>query len=319
MSPTFKRVSLNPGSMKESVRNRLIISAIACGPIALVIAIFGFLIAARAPEPMTYDVPAEYGQTLAAQNWAEDYVLLWLGGTGNSRGTSGDSDSPNLATLKERTAAPVELSLPQTPYAVQDIRSTGAPTRIDAGGGDYIWRVQVEAQVLAPGTSKVAKNFYAVDLFEHQGTFMAQALPRQINHIVMPFTVDTLYGQTAEPDSAVGAAAQAFASAYLVPREGAGNFGTTVGPDINVQPLGNSPYTEATLVSVLYYPVTDGFTMDNVQPDDEIKALITVKASTSATTWTLTQIPATMRVLSNGQWVVSSVDDYVDVGATRSK
>lgn len=298
------------GSMKESRRNSLVRASVLSGPIALVLAVLTFLYAFAQPDPNEYDVPAEVGDVISAQNWAEDYVLLWLGGQSDRRG-----ESVNLTSLRNRTAAPVSVELASTPFSVQNIRPTGQPVVERLGGGEAIWRVFVEAQVVTPGASGVERFTYAVDMFENNGEYIAQALPHQIATQSTPFSVNTAYTETAGPETAIGQSAQAFAEAYLVPNSG-GNLGTTVSANFTGEPVADSPYTDVDLIDVSYYAEDAKFDPMSVEPGEKITALITVRASSTSTTFNITQLPVTMVVLENNQWAVDGFSEFVDVGTT---
>lgn len=312
MSPSTNSVWNRLGSLKESHRNNLVKVSILSGPVALVLAVLTFVYAFAQPDPNEYDVPAEVGDVISVQNWADDYVLLWLGGESDRSG-----ESENLTSLRNRTAAPVSVELASTPFSVQNIRPTGQPEVHRLGGGEAIWRVYVEAQVVVPGASSVKRYTYGVDVFENNGEYIAQALPHQVAQQSTPFSVNTLYSEVAGPETAIGQSAQAFAESYLVPQSG-GQLGSTVSANFTGQPLADSPYTTVELVDVSYYPEDSSFDSMAVSPGEKINALITVRASSTSTTFNLTQLPVSMVVMDNGQWAVDHFADYVDVGATTS-
>lgn len=297
--------------LKPGPRNRLLMFvAVWIAIVPLLSLMVSCQVLSTRQEPV--NVHQEITATDNAQNWARSYLLLWLGGTSKK-----NEDSANLKTLQSMTSAPVDLELPQTGYSVQDISPVSAePTPID--GDDVIWRMRQSATVVVPGTNKVTRMVYDMDMLEHSGGYQATATPRVVTTTTVPFEVNTVYTNEAQTDSAMGISAQAFADAYFTPGSG-GNLGSTVGPDFNSQALVNSPYRKAKVQSVLFYAEDRKFDINNVKPGDTVHALITVKAETSSTTFNITQVPVSMSVLDNGQWVVGQMEPAVDVGETRAR
>lgn len=310
MSPRKTSVGAKLQTMKEGPRNQILILWAVTGPVALVIALVLAVVVMRIPDPETHSVPAEVAATDNAKNWASNYLLLWLAGTGPSRG---EDISPNLKTLQEMSSVPGEFTLPPTPYTVQDIAPVSAVSY--PAGDDTIWRMVLSATVVSPGSGGVSRMQYAMDLTEHSGGYQVTALPRQVNSTTTPFAINTLYNETADSSSALYTAAEAFAKAYLTPNDG-GNFGTTISGNYDGVPLANSPYSKAEVTSVLYYLPDSGVDMYNVRPGDIAEALITVRAESSSSTFNYTQLPVSMIVLDNNQWAVDYMNDYVDIGAT---
>lgn len=310
MSPMKASVGAKLRSMKEGPRNQLLFVWALTGPIALILALLLLVAVVRMPDPAEHDVPAEIAATDNAKNWASNYLLLWLGGTGPSRG---EDESPNLRLLREMSSVPGEFTLPTSPYTVQDISPVSA-TAIPAGE-DTIWRMEMSATVVSPGSSGVTRLQYALDITEHSGGYQATALPRLVNSTTTPFSINTLYAEHADPSSAMYKSAEAFATAYLTPDTG-GNFGATVSGNYSGVPLTNSPYSKVTVTSVMFYLPDMSVDMLNVQSGDVAHALITVRAESSTSTFNYTQLPVKMVVLDNLQWAVDAMEDFVDIGET---
>lgn len=310
MSPSRNSVGAKLQTMKEGPRNQLIMALVVMIPVSLVIAVAALLIAVTAPDPEDHDIPTEVASMDNAKNWASNYLLLWLAGSGPSRG---EDVSPNLKTLREMSSVPGEFTLPATPYTVQDISPVSA-TATDAGG-DTIWRMEMSATVVAPGSSGVSRLQYAIDLVEHNGGYQVTALPRLVNSTTTPFQINTLYGDFSDPSSALYKSAEAFTAAYLTPDTG-GNFGATVSANYSGTPLRDSPYSKVEVTEVLYYLPDASMDMQNVQAGDTAHVLITAKAESSTSTFNITQLPVRMVVLDNLQWAVDGMETFVDIGDT---
>lgn len=309
--PSTSSLATRLSRLKPGPRNRLLAGFVVWAVLGPLLAL-GTSLAVLSSRQEPVDVHAEITSTNNAQNWARSYLLLWLGGSAKK-----GEESPNLRTLQSMTSAPVNLELPQTAYAVQDI-SPVESTPTPVGNGDMVWRMRMAATVVVPGSSSVNRLVYDLDMMEHAGTFRATALPRIVTTSTTPFQVDTAYSSVADVNSALGQSAQAFASAYLTPASG-GNLGSTVGPDFDGQAVVNSPYRKVEVTGVAYVAEDSSFDINNVKAGDTVHALITVKAETSSTTFNITQLPVVMVVLNNGQWVVDSFEPYVNVGAVRAQ
>lgn len=267
-------------------------------------------------EYATIDQVTEHmSNTTQATNFATDYVSLWLAGQGPAN--TQDADSPHQAALNRRTSTNIDtVALPSTPYRVNSTRGWLAPDGWMEVGSGTLWRIVVEASVVQPGASRVSDMFFQVDVAEGPDkTFRVYALPRPIARTETPIAVRTAYRYTVEKDSAMFSAAQRYASAYLTPDGDGAGLGTTTGPEYHGDPITGSIWRDATVTDVSYYDLNAAAEGDSsvdpatAEADDQLEVLITVRASTSTSSFTTLQIPVTMQMMSNGQWVVAKFSE----------
>ena len=260
------------------------------------------------------DVVADIGNVTDVQNWGADYMLLWLGGAGPK---TGQSNSANQQTLRERTSAPFDVTLPTAPVQVTSVRPNGEPVSVHSDEGSTFWRVGYEAIAKFPGEQTSRRLYYELDVVENDGAYQVSALPRQVTPMAKPFKAATNYTERAMQGSPMWTSADAFAQAYVVPNSG-GNLGSTVSANFKNMPLVNSPYQSVETVDVVWRPTGGNVDINNVSPGTTVFALITVKASVSSATYNYMQLPVQMIVLENNQWAVDFMTDFIDVGALSS-
>lgn len=296
-------------TLRPEYSAKLVRLALIAVPVIGALTVFNTITTVRTmnqPEP---NVVSDIGEVNDVQNWAVDYMLLWLGGSGPR---AGESSTPNQQALEERTSAPFDVTLPTAPVQVTSVRPHGKPVAIPVGEGDALWRVSLEAIVMFPGEHSSRRQYYAMDVAEHGDTYQATALPRQVSPNTQPFTATTMFTNRAEPESPMFKSADAFVRAYVTPNSG-GTLGSTTSSNFVGEPLRNSPYSKATTEDVVWAKDGKGVDMNNVSPGDSVFALVTVKAEVSTATYHYMQLPVRMVVLDNNQWAVDAITDYVDI------
>lgn len=309
--PKRSNLALRPEYSAKLVRLALI-----AVPVIAALTVFNTVTTVRTmnqPEP---NVISDIGEVNDVQNWAVDYMLLWLGGSGPR---AGESSTPNQQALEERTSAPFDVTLPTAPVQVTSVRPHGKPVAIPIGegGGDALWRVSLEAIVMFPGEHSSRRQYYSMDVAEHGDTYQATALPRQVSPNTQPFTATTMFTNRAEPESPLFKSVDAFVRAYVTPNSG-GTLGSTTSSNFVGEPLRNSPYSKATTEDVVWAKDGKSVDMNNVSPGDSVFALVTVKAEVSTATYHYMQLPVRMVVLDNNQWAVDALTDYVDINGFGS-
>ena len=129
--PKRSNLALRPEYSAKLVRLALI-----AVPVIGALTVFNTITTVRTmnqPEP---NVVSDIGEVNDVQNWAVDYMLLWLGGSGPR---AGESSTPNQQALEERTSAPFDVTLPTAPVQVTSVRPHGKPVAIPVGEGDALW------------------------------------------------------------------------------------------------------------------------------------------------------------------------------------
>lgn len=295
---------------------KLVRWALIAVPVIAALTIFNTVSVIRASNQPEPNVISDIGEVTDVQNWAVDYMLLWLGGSGPR---AGESSTPNQQALEERTSAPFDVTLPTAPVQVTSVRPHGKPVAIPIGedGTDALWRVSLEAIVMFPGEHSSRRQYYSMDVAEHGDTYQATALPRQVSPNTQPFTATTMFTNRAEPESPLFKSADAFVRAYVTPNSG-GTLGSTTSSNFVGEPLRNSPYSKATTEDLVWAKDGKSVDMNNVSPGDSVFALVTVKAEVSTATYHYMQLPVRMVVLDNNQWAVDAITDYVDINGFGS-
>lgn len=275
------------------------------GAFALPLALFASCQAMTVETAPETDTVAEVRMINRAQNWSHDFMVLWLGGSDDGRESTTSS-----ATLRSMVDAPGEVTLPRTGYTVQsmDVYVDDARQITD---GEIIWRMRASAVVVAPGGGGVERMTFTFDVAEYDDSFKVTALPRPIHSGSTPFEVLTGYSDSAELDSTLAAGAKNFATAYLVPDSSSSSLASTVTENYDGYPLSKTLWSTAEVISVNYYSTDSKFDLSSADTGDTVNVLITVKASTSSSTYSTIQLPVTMKMQSNGQWVVDAMDDLV--------
>lgn len=303
-------------TLRPEYSAKLVRWALIAVPVIAALTIFNTVSVIRASNQPEPNVISDIGEVTDVQNWAVDYMLLWLGGSGPR---AGESSTPNQQALEERTSAPFDVTLPTAPVQVTSVRPHGKPVAIPIGEGgtDALWRVSLEAIVMFPGEHSSRRQYYSMDVAEHGDTYQATALPRQVSPNTQPFTATTMFTNRAEPESPLFKSADAFVRAYVTPNSG-GTLGSTTSSNFVGEPLRNSPYSKATTEDLVWAKDGKSVDMNNVSPGDSVFALVTVKAEVSTATYHYMQLPVRMVVLDNNQWAVDAITDYVDINGFGS-
>lgn len=303
-------------TLRPEYSAKLVRWALIAVPVIAALTIFNTVSVIRASNQPEPNVISDIGEVTDVQNWAVDYMLLWLGGSGPR---AGESSTPNQQALEERTSAPFDVTLPTAPVQVTSVRPHGKPVAIPIGedGTDALWRVSLEAIVMFPGEHSSRRQYYSMDVAEHGDTYQATALPRQVSPNTQPFTATTMFTNRAEPESPLFKSADAFVRAYVTPNSG-GTLGSTTSSKFVGEPLRNSPYSKATTEDLVWAKDGKSVDMNNVSPGDSVFALVTVKAEVSTATYHYMQLPVRMVVLDNNQWAVDAITDYVDINGFGS-
>lgn len=301
--------------LKEKVSARVVRGMLISVPFLWVLSVVSlFTGVAGYMRAQPVDVVSSVGDVSDVQNWASDYVLVWLGGTGPR---AGQSTSPNQQSLDARSSVPFSFKLAQTPASVSQVRPYGTPKRM-GDAGTYLWSLTFEATVTFPGEQQPRRNFYAVDVVESNSTYQVVALPRQVVPETVPFKATTQYTERATEGSAMFTSAQNFASAYLTPSAN-GNLGSTVTGKFTGTPITGSAYSSAKVLDVVWVGVSKNVDVNHAKPGTRVNALVTVQATVSSATYQVMQLPLEMSVMENGQWAVDGFTEFVDFSTLTSQ
>lgn len=304
-------MSLNPASwfkgkeLRPEMRANLFRYAVLSGPLALVLVLMSMCSSIRSTDPVIPDVVEEARAITRVTSWGTDYITLWLGGSDDGSGTSVES-------LQKMTDAPGSVDLPRTAYGVRQV-DVYADDMVQIGTDEFLWRLRASVLVIPPGSSRPERMTFTFDAAEFEDGFRATAMPRPVSSASVPFVAVSAYGETAGKDTRVFTAAENFSAAYLTPDSTKATLGSTVTSDFEDGPLARSLWTTTEVKSVNFYGDSDRFDLNSASTGDSIHALITVKASSSSSTYSIIQMPVEMDMLSNGQWAVVGFDEMVYV------
>lgn len=299
-----KLKNLRNTPMRSSAANTLTRVMLFTAPVAALLALVALFIAVsadtKASQPAP-DVNVAIYKSDRVKSWATDFMTVWLAGTGGK-------DSQAAQTLNAMSSAPVEIDLPQTAYQVQKL-TPFVENYEYITDDESVWMVRVDAQVVSPGSTSVEKYTYYLPVADYKDTFQAIAMPSQRSVLTSPFKTASAYSQPADVNSPLGVGAENFAKVYLTPTDSTSSLGAAVTADFKGAPVPHSLWKQVSLLGITWYG--DLPSLDTATPGAVVHALATVQGSSSATTYSIAQLPLEMELSQNNQWLVKAIDPIV--------
>lgn len=286
--------------------------AIVAVPLSMLLSLFSVTYAVLS-TPEKVDVPALTADTVEVQDWAAEYVRLWLSGTSPAVAPNDPNadrmTSEALKILRSRTSSSQIVMLPPTNFQVISVQAYAQPRFTPVINGQ-VWRVGVEVVATAPAAARPSRMFFSLDVAKRASTYKVVALPRPINALSESYEAST-FMEPVRTDAAVYRAAEAFAEAYLVPSSKKNQFGGLVTDAFRerTNPLAGSPYSSVKVTS--FVGTYEKGAADN--PGSVVVGVLTVQANVTTSTYTQIQIPLRMVCLEGANWVVDSMTVDVPV------
>lgn len=286
---------------KPRVRERALLAAMISGPLALLVSLMAVALAVAVvssmPRPVnTYTAIADAAR---AQNYARSALLLWLSGTAKS-------EKPLLA----RNAAEQSVNLSDAGFEVFSIDPVSIDRRQGTDAAE--WTVTLAATLVVPGSGVSQVNTFVVPLLERGGDYQLLAWPRITSTPGHPFTVASRYTVPVERTGPLGQAAQRFVTAYLTSTGSGGSLGQFVSAQFSGGPLADSPYSSVEVESIK--ALAGDPQPSSAKPGTQVSVLVRVKASASAGTWSIMDLPLRMSLGTNKVWLVDGFDDALRWG-----
>ncbi|TXH10724.1 MAG: hypothetical protein E6R04_04500 [Spirochaetes bacterium] len=291
--------------VRPSFQKRALWISLISGPLAIIISVLTVMFSVITRPPSPVDVYRAQTQSVRAEFFARNYLLLWLGG-------SDRQDS----RLKEMTSVDARFSLNPDPVTVTEINITDVLRTPAKNVGETEWAFTLAASVVPPG-GMASRNYYRVTFVEKDGAFQAIVLPRLTFNGVTPIQVDTIYKGSEALDGVLGKTIANFAKAYLTPSDGEGSLGRYVSEKFSEKPVKGSPYTSVR-VTAIQTDTPLGQTTEP-SPGTTLEVLVTVRAMMSTTTYTTMQLPLRVTMTKNSQWLVDAITEPVDFGNISSR
>lgn len=297
----------NPGfELRETTLRRVVFSTAAAAWFAAlsVVLIAGVLVFQR---PQRQEDPlAVINGYVDATTWAQDYLLLWLGG--------GPAEAKKLATM---TALPTPVDLNKDPVTVLSIRPEPGILRTPAADGnpEIEWALTLSAVIIAPGSGGASvRTYYRLTFLQAGTVYKALLYPRPTNHTSQPVEIQSHYTVGVPLDGALASTVREFMTAFYITGND-GNLGRYVTTDFTDKPITKSAYTALEISSIT--AGTDSADAASANPGDTMHLLVTAKASASIDTFHWISAPLRVTLSPNRQWLVEGFDEPVRFGAVN--
>ena len=315
--PKKKKKTHNDHRITPTTYDKLKFPALITAVIMLLVSFFGVLLIGAltmkiAKKPNAYKAANEYSRV---SFYSKNFLTLWLTGGPNSTKQIKqmyDGELPEIAT---------------NPASVQDLNVSNAtmtPLKTKSKKGsqpDKQWNVDIGATISALGSQDTQRMFYRVSIYEHEGEFKVAKLPEPVNPTGAAFSYDQSQPFPGEVGlkSTAGVAVQNFVKAYYTKND-SGSLGRYVTSNFDAsdarEPMRSTIYTGAE-VTHIQSEKRDG--LDNAKKGAQENVLITVKLSTSASSFVYSQTYVTLEGTDNGQWLVDSVNTELPEGKLSQK
>lgn len=291
---------------KPRARQRALLLAAACGPLALVMALMTFMVTTsaltRLPKPV--DVYRAINDGAVVSNFARKSLLLWLGGT-----------STSTKSLMARSSAAHSIELSELPFEVRWIDPAGVQRW---QGADAVqWRVTLDATLVAPGSAAAQINRFAVTVLDHDGDYQLLMWPVIVSPDITPFTVVSKYTVAVGDKNPLHDQLQRFATAYLTSPVGSTSMGQYVSAKFHGSAIADTPYSSATVEQVK--SAAGDPQLSTAKPGTQLKVLVRVKASASTKTWSVMDLPLRVSMSENRTWLVDGFDAPIGWGDITSE
>ena len=282
----------------------LLWTALACGPVGLMLGGVAFLTAQPAASAQTQQLLDTASERAAAEQFAEHFVVTWL--------TTPRGEEGSLATFIDVAG----IALPEVPWTV----TNPAPAAL-VDTGDGRWAVTVAATVTTPPAegqdpaqaAGPVRRFFTVPVRFDDGALIAEALPAPV---AAPATAQAprLGYRHILPDQHPASIASAdFLAALLT---GTGDVTRYVSPGTQIEAVSPAPYAEVRIRNLR---------VDQDPPDlpgepangDELHELVTAEARSSAGQAISVQYALTLTA-REGRWEVRAMEPAPQLAPDQS-
>lgn len=290
-----------PSLWKPKARERALIFAMISGPLSLLLVLATIALTAiiltRLPAPVnTYTAITEVTRV---QNYARNSLLLWMGGTPTSE-----------KALMSRSSASKSIDLSEVPF---EVRSIDPSDVVRWQGTDAVeWQVTFAVTFVAPGQSAAQINRYVVTVLDREGDYQMLLWPTIVNSDTQLFRVASKYTAPVDRGGSLAQSLDRFVTAYLTSTGEATSLGQYVSSQFVGTAISDSPYSKAEILDIK--ASADTPVPSDPQPGDQLKVLVTVKASASIKTWSIMQLPLRVSLGTNKVWLVDGIDAPIGWG-----
>nr|WP_243851607.1 conjugal transfer protein [Modestobacter marinus] len=282
----------------------LLWTALACGPVGLMLGGVAFLTAQPAASAQTQQVSDTASEQAAAEQFAEHFVVTWL--------TTPRGEEASLAPFIDASG----IALPEVPWSV----AHPAPAAL-VDTGDGRWAVTVAVTVTTPPVEGQdpaqapgpIRRFFTVPVHYDAGALIAEALPAPV---AAPATAEPGrlgYRYTLPDQHPASTASAEFLAALLT---GAGDVTRYVSPGTQIEAITPAPYAEIRLRNVLV-DQNPADLPEEPANGDELHQLVTAEARSAAGQAISVQYSLALTA-REGRWEVRSMEPAPWLAADQS-
>ena len=282
----------------------LLWTALACGPVGLMLGGVAFLTAQPAASAQAQQVTDTLSEQAAAEQFAEHFVVTWL--------TTPRGGESALATFVDVS----RIALPQVPWAV----SNPAPAALVQTGSGR-WAVTVAATVTAapvegqdpaqaPGP---VRRFFTVPVRYDAGALIAEALPAPVAPPAIAEPGRLGYRYTLPAQHPASTASGEFLAALLT---GTGDVTRYVSPGTQISAITPAPYAEVRIRNLLVDQDPADLPEEPAN-GDELHELVTAEARSSAGQAISVQYSLTLTA-REGRWEVRAMEPAPRLAADQA-
>mgnify|MGYP001943499359 CR=1 FL=1 len=272
----------------------LLWTALACGPLGLMLGGVAFLTAPTSASAQTEQVADTASEQVAAEQFAEHFVVTWL--------TTPRGEETALAPFVDIS----RIALPEVPWMV----SNPAPAALVQNGPGR-WAVTVAATVTTPAAEgqdpaqvpPPARRYFTVPVLYDAGALIAEALPAPVAAPASAEAGQLGYRYNLSAQHPASTATAEFLAALLT---GTGDVTRYVTPGTQIQAITPAPYTEV-LIRDLDVDVEPADLPEDPDNGDELHELVTAEARSSTGQAISVQYALTLTA-REGRWEVRSME-----------
>jgi hypothetical protein len=272
----------------------LLWSALACGPLGLMLGGVAFLTAPTSASAQTEQAADTASEQVAAEQFAEHFVVTWL--------TTPRGEEATLAPFVDVSG----IALPEVPWTVTNPASAAL---IQTGPGR--WAVTVAATVTTPAAQgqdpaqvpPPARRYFTVPVLYDDGALIAEALPTPVAAPASAEAGRLGYRYNLSAQHPASTATAEFLAALLT---GTGDVTRYVTPGTQIPAITPAPYAEV-LIRDLNVDVDPADMPEEPSTGDELHELVTAEARSSIGQAISVQYALTLTA-REGRWEVRSME-----------
>lgn len=272
----------------------LLWSALACGPLGLMVGGVAFLTAPTSASAQTEQVADTASEQAAAEQFAEHFVVTWL--------TTPRGDETTLAPFVDVSG----IALPEVPWTV----TNPAPAALVQTGPGR-WAITVAATVTTPAAEgqdpaqvpPPARRYFTVPVLYDDGALIAEALPAPVAAPASAEAGRLAYRYNLFAQHPASTATAEFLAALLT---GTGDVTRYVTPGTQIPAITPAPYAEV-LIRDLNVDVDPADLPEEPSNGDELHELVTAEARSSTGQAISVQYALTLTA-REGRWEVRSME-----------